>query len=81
MNELAGLGSLGLELPSPAYIVGAILFGILGYAAFRTGRKTSRPELIWPGIALMLYPYAVSATGLLWLVGVVLSAWVYAKWD
>ena len=81
MNELAGLGSLGLELPSPAYIVGAILFGIFGYVAFRRGRKASRPELTWPGVALNLYPYAVSATWLLWLIGAVLSAWVYAKWD
>lgn len=81
MDELAGLGSLGLELPSPAYIVGAILFSIFGYAAFRRGRNASHPELTWPGVALMLYPYAVSATWLLWLIGAVLSAWVYAKWD
>ena len=81
MNELTTLGSLGLELPSPAYIAGAILFGIVGYVAFRRGRKASRPELTWAGVALMLYPYAVSQTWLLWVVGAVLCYWLYVKWD
>ena len=80
MNELSGLGSLGLELPSPSYIAGAILFGMVGYVAFRRGRKASRPELTWTGVALMLYPYAISQTWLLWAVGVVLCGWVYVKW-
>jgi hypothetical protein len=81
MDELAGLGSLGLELPSPAYIVGSILFGIVGYVAFRRGRKASRPALTWTGVALMVYPYAVAQTWLLWLVGTMLCGWLYFKWD
>lgn len=81
MNELATLGSLGLELPSPAYIAGAILFGISGYVAFRRGRKAGRPELTWAGIALMFYPYAVSSTWLLWAVGAALCGWLYVKWE
>ena len=81
MNELATLGSLGLALPSPSYFVGAILFGIAGYVAFRRGRKAARPELTWAGLALMVYPYAVSQTWLLWVLGVVLCGWLYVKWD
>jgi hypothetical protein len=81
MNELASLRALGLILPSPAYIVGAILFGIVGYVAFRRGRKASRPEFTWAGIALMVYPYAVTETWLLWLIGALLCLWLYAKWD
>ena len=81
MNELISLSSLGLELPSPASIVGAILFGIVGYVAFRRGRKASRPELTWVGVALMVYPYAVSATWALWLIGALLCCWLYAKWN
>ena len=81
MNELTSLSSLGLELPSPAYIAGAILFGIVGYVAFRRGRKASRHELTLVGVALMVYPYAVSATWALWLVGALLCGWVYAKWN
>ena len=81
MNELATLGSLGLDLPSPAYIVGAILFGIAGYMAFRRGRKAAKPELTWTGVALMVYPYAVSQTWLLWAVGAALCGWLYVRWD
>ena len=81
MNELQALESMGLVLPSPAYIVGAILFGIVGYIAFRRGRKNSQPVLVWTGVALMLYPYAVQQTWLMWLVGAALSAWVYVKWN
>ena len=81
MNELNALASAGLVLPSPAYLAGAILFGLIGYAAFRRGRKTSTASLTWTGVALMLYPYAVSQTWLLWLVGAGLCGWLYLKWN
>lgn len=80
MDELKTLESLGLVLPSPAYIAGAIVFGIAGYVAFRRGRRTSAPALTWSGMALMLYPYAVPQTWLLWLIGAALCAWVYFNW-
>jgi hypothetical protein len=81
MDDLKSLESLGLVLPSPAYIIGAILFGIIGYLAFRRGRSASRPTLIWIGVALMLYPYAVSQTWLLWALGLALCGWLYVKWS
>ena len=81
MNELKQLQALGLVLPSPAYILGAILFGIIGWVAFRHGRKKPIAVLTWTGVALVLYPYGVSETWLLWLVGMALSGLVYAKWD
>ena len=81
MNELQQLESMGLVLPSPAYILGAILFGIIGWVAFRRGRKSALPVLTWTGMTLMLYPYAVSQTWMLWMVGVALSGLVYVKWD
>jgi len=81
MDELKNLESMGLVLPSPSYIVGAILFGIIGYVAFRRGRKTSTTALTWTGLALMLYPYAVSQTWLLWAVGAALCGWLYVKWN
>ena len=79
MDELNSLGALGLSLPTPSYLAGAILFGIIGYVAFRRGRKSSRPELTWAGLALMLYPYAISQTWLLWLIGLALCVWLYLK--
>jgi len=81
MNELKQLESLGLVLPSPAYILGAILFGIIGYVAFRRGRKRSQGHLTWTGVALMLYPYAIDETWLLWALGVALCGWLYLKWN
>lgn len=81
MNELNALASAGLVLPSPAYLAGAILFGLIGYVAFRRGRKTSTASLTWTGVALMLYPYAVPQTWLLWLVGAGLCGWLYTQWN
>ena len=74
MGDLQGLG---FALPSPAYIFGAILFGILGFAAWRYGGKTKRAHVKWIGAALMLYPYAISETWLLYAVGVGLCAALY----
>ncbi len=80
MNELKALQSMGFTLPSPAYLLGAIVFGLLGMVAFSRGRKASLPILTWPGLALMLYPYAISETWLLWVIGVGLGAWVFVHW-
>ena len=72
MDTLSTLHSLGLDLPSPAYIFGAIVFGLIGIAAFRSGRKSGRRTTLWLGVALMFYPYAISSTWLLYAVGVAL---------
>ena len=76
-NELETLGALGITLPSPAYIVGAIVFGIVGLAAFVQGKRAGRPRTRWLGLALMLYPYVVWQTWLLYLVGIGLSVAVW----
>lgn len=81
MDEIKNLESLGLVLPSPLYIAGAILFGIVGLVAFRRGRKTTSKALTWTGVVLMLYPYAVSQTWLLWLLGAGLCGFAYVKWE
>jgi len=75
MDDLNSLQSLGLSLPSPAYIFGAVIFGLIGIAAYRIGKKAERPRTKWLGVALMLYPYAA----LLYAVGVALRVAVY--WD
>jgi len=81
MNELTPMQSFGLTLPSPAYLLGAILFGIVGLVAFRRGKKISSATLKWTGVALMLYPYVVTETWMMWAVGIGLCAWVYARWN
>jgi tryptophan-rich sensory protein len=77
MDEIAELQSLGLTLPSPAYLIGAILFGCVGIAAYRIGKKSSRPATKWLGVALMFFPYVVSETWMLYTVGAALCAAAY----
>ena len=81
MDEIKNLESLGLVLPSPLYIAGAILFGIVGLVAFKRGRKTASQTLTWTGVAMMLYPYVVPQTWLLWLFGAGLCGFLYVKWE
>jgi len=71
---LTSLQGLGLELPSPAYIFGALVFGLVGLVAFRHGRRSGRRVTLWAGVALMVYPYAVSSTWLLYAAGAALCA-------
>ena len=79
MDDLNSLQSLGLSLPDPAYIFGAVIFGLAGIAAYRLGKRAERPRTKWLGVALMLYPYAVPEIWLLYVIGVALCVAVY--WD
>ncbi|MBC3862526.1 hypothetical protein H8K32_10480 [Undibacterium jejuense] len=78
MDEQALQGMLIGLLPTPAYIFGAIVFGIIGFVAYRFGKKTARSKIKWLGVVLMLYPYVTgSDTRLLYLVGLVLCVALY----
>jgi len=77
VDNLQELQSLGFTLPSPAYIFGAVVFGIIGFAAYRYGKKAQRNTTKWLGVALMLYPYAISQTWLLYVAGAVLCAGLF----
>jgi hypothetical protein len=74
MNDLQALQSLGFEWPTPAYLLGALLFGVLGIAAYYRGKRIGKPRTRWLGLALMLYPYLVSSTWVLWAAGAALCA-------
>jgi hypothetical protein len=77
MDSLTALEALGFALPTPAYLMGAVLFGIIGYGGYRYGKKASVPTAKWIGIALMLFPYAVAETWLLYAVGAALCLGLY----
>lgn len=81
MDSLQTLQSLGISLPSPAYIAGTVLFGLIGIAAYRYGKRVGRPRSKWLGVALMLYPYAIAQTWLLYVVGVALCVGVFLVRD
>jgi hypothetical protein len=76
-DELDLLETMGLTLPSPAYIVGAIVFGLIGIYAYYVGKHHGRPRTKWLGVALMLYPYVIWNTWLLYIVGVALCIGVW----
>ena len=77
MDGLNALGAMGFTLPSPEYIVGAIFFSIVGYAAYRYGKKLSLEGPRWIGIALMLYSYLTPATWMVYAGGVGLCVALY----
>jgi hypothetical protein len=79
MDQLNALQSMGLELPSAAYIAGAILFGIVGMVAYYYGKRRSLPRPKWIGVGLMLYPYVISATWQLYLGGILCAALYYYR--
>jgi MFS family permease len=77
MNDLSALKSLGFQWPTPAYLFGAIAFGLVGLVAFRHGRRSDRRVTLGLGLVLMFYPYAVSNTVALYLVGMALCAGIW----
>ena len=77
MDDLNSLASMGLTLPSPAYLAGAILFSIIGYVAYRYGKKLSLAAPKWIGIALMLYSYITPETWMMYVAGIGLCAALY----
>ena len=68
---------MGLTLPSPAWIVGCIVFSLAGLAAWRWGKVTGNKRVRWLGLALMLYGYVAGPTWLLYGAGVALCAAVW----
>jgi hypothetical protein len=80
MDLVELLKTVGLEMPTPAYLLGVLLFGIVGAVAWWHGKKAQRATAKWLGLALMLYPYAVPQTWLLYLVGAALCIWLAFSW-
>ena len=74
------MAGIGLELAdyfSGARILAYIIFGAIGFAVFMYGKKNKfvRPMII--GLALMTYPYFISGTIFLYLIGIALTAALY----
>ena len=64
-------------LPSAAELFASILFSTIGFAAFMYGKKSAHFQPMLVGVALMIYPYFISGTALLYGVGIVLCAALY----
>ncbi|MEO8629903.1 MAG: hypothetical protein ABI612_17630 [Betaproteobacteria bacterium] len=60
-------------MPSASALFGSLMFGIIGFAAFMYGKKSALFMPMILGVALMVYPYFISETWLLYLIGTALS--------
>ena len=70
----AGLPQMDFSL---AKIAAYIIFGAIGFVAFMYGKKNSSWRPMTLGVVLMAYPYVVSGTLALYVVGIILTALLY----
>ena len=73
---------LGINLPQAGDFNGAkifawTIFGAIGFAVFLYGKKNQFFRTMIIGVALMVYPYFVSGTFLLYLIGIALTGALY----
>jgi hypothetical protein len=69
---------MGLEF-SPSSLLAGFIFGVIGIAIFRKGKKDAEFDLIFIGIALMIYPYFTKGPLWDWGIGVALCALAYFR--
>lgn len=61
-----------------AYWIGNLVFSGIGFVAFVYGKKQTQWRAMAIGIALMTYPYFVPSTIILYVVGFMLTAALFA---
>jgi hypothetical protein len=76
------LSSTGLPSPaaggfSIANLIASLIFGSIGFIAFFYGKKNASWKPLVIGIILMAYPYVVSSTTMVYVIGVGLTASLY----
>ena len=62
---------------TPANLFGSIIFSAIGMAAFVYGKKAGRLNPMLFGAALLIYPYFVSQTWLLYAIGIGLTGLMF----
>lgn len=77
MPDLQTLGLQAFALPSAANLLACVMVSIIGFAAFRYGRKVKSRNPVVIGVALMFYPYFVSQTWLIYVIGIALCVALY----
>jgi hypothetical protein len=64
-------------MPSPANLFGALIFGVVGLAAFLYGKKQAKMGPLAIGLLLMIYPYFIEETWILYAIGAALTAAIF----
>ncbi|HXZ48225.1 MAG TPA: hypothetical protein VEG27_04340 [Usitatibacter sp.] len=70
-----------MTLPSPANLFASLAFGVVGAGAFMYGKKTGGIRAMVLGVGLMVYPYFVDPTWLLYTIGIALTAALFVFRD
>jgi hypothetical protein len=70
-----------VSLPAPEILFASLLFGIIGLAAFTYGKKSTKWKPMVIGVVLMVYPYAIDAIWLLYVIGIALCAALFVFRD
>jgi hypothetical protein len=66
-----------MEMPSFSVLFAGLLFGGIGFVAFRYGKKTENWKPMVTGVALMVYPYFITNALLTYGIGAALCASLY----
>jgi len=69
------------SLPPAGALFGGLAFGVVGMGVFAYGKKQARFMPMGIGAALMVYPYFITSTWLIWAVGVGLCVALYVLRD
>ena len=64
-------------MPTPAALFGSLFFGVIGLVAFRYGNKSTLIVPMLLGLGLMIYPWFVSETWMLYVIGCALTGAVW----
>ena len=72
------LSTLGLDLSLGSLFAGFV-FGVFGFYLIKEGRRQSHAWFVVIGLFLIVYPYFISNTFLLWLIGCAGLGLAYAK--
>ncbi|MEO7431225.1 MAG: hypothetical protein ABIR62_04265 [Dokdonella sp.] len=59
-------------MPSPANLFALIVFSVVGFAMFGYARQQGRWKMAGIAVAMMVYPYFVDQTWLLYTIGLAL---------
>lgn len=68
------INSKARQMFETSYLLLSLVFSSIGLGYLIYGKKQKRKIIYYCGIALMVYPYAITNTNLLLLIGVVLLA-------
>ncbi|HSD38010.1 MAG TPA: hypothetical protein VLC92_10925 [Rhodocyclaceae bacterium] len=61
-------------MPTPGALFASILFGLIGAVAFGFGKRNASWQPMLIGLALIVFPYGVSQTWLVYVLGGALCA-------